>query len=233
MMRYDIESKSKRKILRLVFKEFNSENSFKFVKTSLLLRDNYDIIQYFDFHIAPGRLIADIVVQPLYVPNEGFCVELSERLSRIGSPTRFPWGKCNGSEDEYTENVKDMLNIISSEGLKWFDKVSSPEKIIYEVSKPNGTRIFGPCPPVVRSKIIGLSYLYLGDTERALPYLEEHIQIRSERFEGVSDYVIEHWNSVIEEYKDWIHMANNDKNLLSERFNQIILDNRRKLKLDK
>lgn len=232
-MEYDIESKAKRKILRTVFKEFNSENSFKFIKPTLLLRDNNDIIQYFDFHIGPGRLICDIVVQPLYVPNEGFCVELSERLSRIGSPIRSTWGKCNGSEEEYTENVKDMLNIISSEGLKWFDKVSSPEKIIYEVSKPNGTRIFGPCPPVVRSKIIGLSYLYLGDTKSALPYLEEHIQIRSEKFEGVSDYVIEHWNSVIEEYKEWIHLAKNDKNLLNKRFNQIILNNRRKLKLDK
>ena len=230
---YDIESKSKRKILRTAFKEFNSENSFKFIKPSLLLRDNHDIIQYFDFHIAPGRLICDIVVQPLYVPATGFCVELSERLSRIGSPTRFPWGKCNGSEEEYTENVKDMLNIISFDGLKWFDKVSSPEKIIHEVAKPNGERIFGPCPPVTRSKIIGLSYLYLGDTESALPYLEEHIQIRSTKIEGVSDFVIEYRKAVVNEYKEWIHIAKNSKDLLTERFNQIILDNRIKLKLDK
>ena len=228
----DIDSKAKRKVLKETFKEFNSKNSFIFVKPTLLLRDYNDIIQYFYFHIAPNRLICDIVVQPLYIPADGFCVELSQRLSYIGTPRRFPWGKCNGSESEYAENVKDMLSIISSDGLKWFNKVSDPNRIINELERPNSETIFGPCPPVTKTKIIGLSYLYLGDTERALPYLEEHIKIRSKRIEGVSDYVIEHRNTVINEYEDWIYMGKNDKNLLNERFNQIIFNNRNNLKLD-
>ena len=233
MKPYDIEYKAKRRILRQVFKEFNKEYGFKFVRSSLLLRDMGDMIQYFDFHISPGRIIADIVVQPLYVPNDGFCVELSERIKRIGTPEYSRWGECRGSEDVYAEHVKDMLQIISSEGLKWFDKVSSPEKLIYEVEKPNYTGIFGPYPPAVRTKIIGLSYLYIGDTEHALPYLEEHINIFSEEIKGVSDYVIEHWKAVVEEYKEWVSMAKNHPERLKEQFEQIIADNRSKLKLDK
>lgn len=120
----------KRKIIRREFKQFNQENGFRFVRPNTLLRERNNILQYLQFKIKAGYISCEIVSQPLYIPASVFSLNISTGIQFLGKKTRSNWGASDRTEEEFTLDVQDMLQLIATGGLQWFEDMGVPENLI-------------------------------------------------------------------------------------------------------
>ena len=105
----------KRKIIRREFKQFNQENGFRFARPNTLLRERNDILQ---FKIKAGCISCEIVSQPLYIPASVFSLNISTGIQFLGKKTRSSWGASDRTEEEFTLDVQDMLQLIAAGGMQ-------------------------------------------------------------------------------------------------------------------
>lgn len=219
----DIPRNEKVKIIRKTFKQFNEENGFYFLKPTLIMKDNYDIAYYLIIGPRLNRTVCDIVVQPLYQPTEIFNLSISKRLQFLTTKSNlklFPWGNCNGNPQKFEDEINEIFEIFSTEGMKWFANFSSPEKIIDTSIIFNNDTHKVCWNSTHRLETRAISYLYIGDIEKGI-YTFKH---------ALPPYQKIHPDTV-KRYEDWIKVAQNESERLPEIFDEIILTTRKNLKL--
>lgn len=219
----DIPRNEKIKIIRNTFKQFNEENGFYFLKPTLIMKDNYDIAYYLIIGPRLNRTVCDIVVQPLYIPAKQFILSISERLQFITTKTElkhFPWGNCNGNPQMFEDEVNEIFEIFSNEGMNWFSNFSSSQEIINTSINFNEEKHKACWNSTDRLETRAISYLYTGDIEKGI-YTFKH---------ALPPYQNIHPNTV-KKYEDWIKVAQNESERLPEIFDEIILTTRKNLKL--
>lgn len=219
----DIPRNEKVKIIRKTFKQFNKENGFYFLKPTLIMKDHYDIAYYLIIGPHLNRTVCDIVVQPLYIPAEQFILSISERLQFITTKANlkhFPWGNCNGNPQKFEDEINEIFEIFSNEGMIWFYNFSSPQEIINTSINFNEEKHKVCWNSTDRLETRAISYLYIGDIEKGI-YTFKH---------ALPPYQKIHPNTV-KRYEDWIKIAQNESERLPQIFDDIILTTRKNLKL--
>lgn len=166
----------KRKILRREFKAFNQENDFRFITPNVLLREKNGILQYLCFKIKAGYLSGEIVAQPLYLPADSLNLTISLKMQYLSKKNRRNWGYCYKTEKEFTEDVQEIVQIISTGGIRWWKKTESPENLIKSTLDFPAFETQG-YNPISRMLTVAVSYLRIGNTEKGLEFLEKCIEI--------------------------------------------------------
>ena len=216
----DIPRNEKIKIIRNTFKQFNEENGFYFKTSRVIIRDYYDMIHYLIINPHIERTVCDLVAQPLYIPENTLNLSISVRLQFVGENKRFPWGHCDGSMIEYEKNIEEILQIFSTNGLKWLSNFDSPQKIIETVDDWSMEKYKNVWHPNWRNEARAVSYLYLGDIEKGVRYLQDALLETSD--------VHERYRAKLQ---NWLNLAQNESERLPEIFDEIILTTRKNLKL--
>ncbi len=169
----------KRKIFRREFKTFNQENDFRFITPNVLLREKNGILQYIYFKIKAGILSGEIAAQPLYLPDDSLNLTISLEIQYLSKKSRRNWGYWYRTEEEFTEDVREIVQIISTGGMKWWGKTESPEKLIKSTLDFPAFETQGYYP-LARMLTVAVSYLRIGNTEKGLEYLEKCLEICKE-----------------------------------------------------
>ncbi len=206
------------KIIKKVFKNFNEENGFYFKTPRVIMKDYYDIIHYLIINSHLERTVCDLVVQPLYIPETSLNLSISVRLQLIGETKRFPWGHCEGNSIEYEKDIEEILQIFSTDGLKWLSNFTSPKKIIETIDDWSIEKYKNAWHPNWRNEARAVSYLYLGNIQNATDYLQDAL-LETNEFQ-------EHYRAKLQ---NWINLAQNHN--LPDMFDEIILTTRKNLKL--
>lgn len=217
----NITQSERTKIIKETFKQFNEENGFYFRTPRVILKDSYDTIHYLTITTnGGGSITCDLVAQPLYIPETSLNLSISVRLQFVGENKRFPWGHCDGSLIEYKKNIEEILQIFSTNGLKWLSNFDSPQKIIDTVDDWSMEKYKNVWHPNWRNEARAVSYLYLGDIEKGICCLQDALL-------GTSD-VHKHYRT---KFQNWLNLEQNESERLPEIFDEIILTTRKNLKL--
>lgn len=214
----------KRKILRREFKQFNQENGFKFVKPNTLLREQNDILQFLQFQIKVGYMSCDIASQPLYIPSDILNLSISIRIQFLGNRTRLGWGRFDRTEEEFALDVQDMLQLVATGGLQWFEDMGEPENLIKNTLDQNYELTQGYAP-VLKLRTVAMSHLYLGHINEGILYMEK---LMSEYSRYPNSEACVH---SIPECQRWIDMAKNQQEEIPNKFKSIIADTRNNLRI--
>ena len=169
----ELSINEKRKILRREFKQVDQENGFRFIRPNTLLRERNNILQYLQFKIKAGSMGCDIVSQPLYIPSERFSLSISTGIQHLGKRTRMSWGSFDRTEEEFSLDVQDMLQLIASGGLRWFDAMGVPENLIRNTLDKNFSKLVQGYAPALRLSTVAMSHLYLGHVNEGILYMEK------------------------------------------------------------
>ncbi len=162
----------KRKILRREFREFNRENGFSFVRPNTLLRERGDILHYLQFKVKSLYMSCEIVSQPLYIPASGFSMSISTGIQFLGPRARTRWGAEDRTAEEFALDVQDMLRIISTGGLRWFEAMGQPENLIRN-TLDGDFKLTQGYAPALKMTTVALTHLYLGHVTEGILYLEK------------------------------------------------------------
>ena len=163
----------KRKIIRREFKQFNQENGFRFVRSNTLLRERNDILQYLQFKIKAGYMSCEIVSQPLYIPASVFSLNISTGIQFLGKKTRTNWGASDRTAEEFALDVQDMLQLIATGGMQWFEDMGVPENLIKNTLDQNYKLTQGYAP-VLKLRTAAMSHLHLGHIAEGIFYMKKN-----------------------------------------------------------
>ena len=209
----ELSINEKRKIIRNEFKQF------KFIKPNILLRERNNILQYLQFKLKAGYMNCDIVSQPLYIPSATFNLSISTGIQFLGNRMRLGWGKFDRTEKEFSLDVQDMLQIISTGGMKWFEAMGVPENLIQN-TLDKSFKLTQGYAPVLRLRTVAMSYLYLGHIDEGILYMGK---LMSEYSQYPNS---EACVNSIPECQRWIDMAKNHPEELPSAFATIVAQTR-------
>lgn len=218
----ELSINEKRKIIRNEFKQFNQENGFRFVKPNTLLREQNDILHFLQFKIKAGYMSCDIASQPLYIPSAILNLSISIEIQFLGKRTRFRWGSFDRTEEEFSLDVQDMLQLITTGGLQWFEDMGVSENLIKNTLDTNYKLTQGYAP-VLRLRTVAMSHLYLGHINDGILYMEKLIA-EYKRYPNSEASVYR-----IPECQRWIDMAKNQPEEIPSKFKSIITETRNNL----
>ena len=214
----------KRKILRREFKQFNKDNGFRFVRPNTLLRERNDILQYLQFKIKAGYTSCEIASQPLYIPASVFSLNISTGIQFLGRKTRPHWGASGRTEEEFALDVQDMLRLIATGGMQWFEDMGVPENLIKNTMDQNYKLTQGYAP-VLKLRTVAMSHLYLGHIDEGILYMEKTIAEYSKYPNSRMSAVI------VPDCQAWIDMAKNHPKEISNKLESIIAETRNNLRI--
>ena len=214
----------KRKIIRREFKQFNKDNGFRFVRPNTLLREQNDILQYLQFKIKAGYISCEIASQPLYILASVFSLNISTGIQFLGRKTRPHWGASGRTEEEFALDVQDMLRLIATGGMQWFEDMGVPENLIKNTLDQNYKLTQGYAP-VLKLRTVAMSHLYLGHIDEGILYMEKTIA-------EYSKYPNSRMSAVIApDCQAWIDMAKSHPEEISDKFKSIIAETRNNLRI--
>lgn len=213
----------KQKIIRREFKQFNQENGFRFVRPNTLLRAQNDILQYLQFKIKAGYMSCEIASQPLYIPASVFSLNISTGIQFLGRKKRSNWGASDRTEKEFALDVQDMLQLIATGGMQWFEDMGVPENLIKNTLNMN--KLTQGYAPVLRLRTVAMSHLYLGHIDEGILYMEKTIAEYSKYPNSRMGAVI------VPDCQAWIDVAKNHPEEISEKFKSIITETRNNLRI--
>lgn len=218
----ELSINEKRKIIRNEFKQFNQENGFRFIKPNTLLREQNDILHFLQFKIKAGYMSCDIASQPLYIPSAILNLSISIEIQFLGKRTRLGWGSFDRTEEEFSLDVQDMLQLIATGGLQWFEDMGVPENLIKNTLDTNYKLTQGYAP-VLRLRTVAMTHLYLGHINDGILYMEKLIA-EYRRYPNSEASVYR-----IPECQRWIDMAKNQPEEIPNKFKFIIAETRNNL----
>lgn len=235
----DMTTNEKYKILHRKLKEFNKENHFRFKTKKMILREQNGILHYAFFTLQKYNAVCELGVKPLYIPSEvaNFDLRLSIDLKDLGKCSRFPWGSYGNDEINFTKDIDEILSILEHGGLRWFVQFDSPEACIKTSLNKNFVRKFTinyTASACLRT--VALSYLYLGDFENGKRYL---LMLLAENEQYAADWYTAHKEQNpytlqrIEQCKRSLEICETTPERWQSIFENIIIENRIALKLDK
>ena len=214
----------KRKIFRREFKQFNQENGFRFIRPNTLLRERNDILQYLQFKIKAGYTSCEIAAQPLYIPASVFSLNISTGIQFLGRKTRPHWGASGRTEEEFALDVQDMLRLIATGGMQWFEDMGVPENLIKNTMDQNYKLTQGYAP-VLKLRTVAMSHLYLGHIDEGILYMEKTIAEYSKYPNSRMSAVI------VPDCQAWIDKAKNHPEEISNKLESIIAETRNNLRI--
>ena len=214
----------KRKIFRREFKQFNQENGFRFIRPNTLLRERNDILQYQQFKIKAGYTSCEIAAQPLYIPASVFSLNISTGIQFLGRKTSPHWGASGRTEEEFALDVQDMLRLIATGGMQWFEDMGVPENLIKNTMDQNYKLTQGYAP-VLKLRTVAMSHLYLGHIDEGILYMEKTIAEYSKYPNSRMSAVI------VPDCQAWIDMAKNHPEEISNKLESIIAETRNNLRI--
>lgn len=171
---------------------FAKENEFIFLKPTVLIRVKQDIMHVICFEVPPEGFYCNVVIQPLYIPEERLNLGFGDRL-RHTSERRAGWGLVDDEAALEKEFIQ-LLQQLKSEALPWFEKTGTPDGIVAFVSQwvPGNPYLI---PPIIRKEYLAYTYLYLEEFELAdLAFLEYLKETTPSKY----DYQIERNNRIQE-----------------------------------
>ena len=214
----------KRKIFRREFKQFNQENGFRFIRPNTLLRERNDILQYLQFKIKAGYTSCEIAAQPLYIPASVFSLNISTGIQFLGRKTRPHWGASGRTEEEFALDVQDLLRLIATGGMQWFEDMGVPENLIKNTMDQNYKLTQGYAP-VLKLRTVAMSQLYLGHIDECILYMEKTIAEYSKYPNSRMSAVI------VPDCQAWNDMAKNHPEEISNKLESIIAETRNNLRI--
>lgn len=217
----ELNSSLRTKIIKNTFKQFNEESGFYFKTPRIILKDNYDIINFLIISITGGGgVTCDLCVQPLYIPATDFDLNISIRLEFVGNTELFPWGHYDDGSKEFEQDIEEILHLFSTGGLEWLTNFSSPQKIIETSNDWSVSKYKNIWFPVFRNETTAVSHLYIGDIEKGIYLLNKGISELPHKTE-----------SSVSRFQRWLDWTQNEEAPLPKIFDDIILTTRKNLKL--
>lgn len=228
-----LSSNERQKILRRKLKDFNKQNGFRFVTSRIVLREQNNIVQYISFIIKQGFMTADVVTQPLYIEAESYILNVCFRINHLRKGKKRHWAEFHQSEEEFCLDVDEIIDILQNEGLRWFEYSQTPEALI-QMSLDKNLEITQGYNIHARLYTVAMSYLYIGDTEKGIMYLEKYIDELIEYRKTINNGTLTESDKMrIDNLLQWLDLAKNTPERLPEIFKGIIARTRLALKLDK
>lgn len=150
-------------LLKKVMKPFVSQHNFSFNKPIILVRNRNDTLHIINFDVHAPGFNCDIAIQPLYVPDDTIVLSLGNRVNHFKVKLPGTWGYGDSHQDE--QELKEVINLLETNVLPWFDEVGSPEGIVKFLKHEweAASNLIVGFPPYLRYLYTGFSYMYLGE----------------------------------------------------------------------
>ena len=169
-----------KKLIKSGFLEFSKQNGFYFLKPTILIKVNCDVLQIINFDIAPNGVNCTIAIQPLYIPSEDIILSFGNRLNHF--KTSLPGIWCNGDAEKAKVDFCEMKELLEKNVLPWFEDVASPMGIVRFIKSDRSDKpdyIVGFSPNLKRL-YYAYSNLYLGEIDQAKDTLEDILSTNRE-----------------------------------------------------
>ena len=140
----------------------------------------------------------------------------------MGKKTRTKWGASDRTEEEFSLDVQDMLQLIAAGGMQWFEDMGIPENLIKNTLDQNYKLTQGYAP-ALKLRTVAMSHLYLGHIAEGILYMEKTIAEYSKYPNSRMGAVI------VPDCQAWIDMAKNHPEEIPDKFTSIIAETRNNL----
>lgn len=152
-------NKEWKKAIRKLSKQISVNHSFILYEPTFLLKPVCDIALIICFDFPPTAMKLHMAAQPLYLPDKNPHLTFGRELVRTNVKANGYWGK---NFEKQEEEIKELEILVEKEILPFFDKISSPQKLVdfLESDESYDLRIVR-CPPAIRFSYLAYSYLRL------------------------------------------------------------------------
>ena len=218
-----MDKKELRKMLRAEFGVFFFESGFCMYNKDTYLKINENILYNVTFEIGSIDFTCAIAMQPLYIKDHSSTTFLhltfGNRLSRFRVAQREWW-----SFDEPLKGIGEIKELLSRNGLPWFDQYGTPEGIVEFISQGKAMEYGLWLYSFFLKQYLGFSLLYTGHIGEGIQALEDMLsEIKEDAVEWLHEY-----KSQMTEMTGRIMNHPNDVKLV---FDKIIRENKNVLKI--
>lgn len=138
-------------------KRLAAQYGFTLYRPTCLVKMEQDIALTICFDFPPSGMKFHIAAQPLYTPEPELHLTFGRELRWAELGRTGPWGMKPGRLDP---DLAELEGLVETEALPFFQKVSSPRRLIrfLKSARSRDTRYI-LCPPVIRYTYLAYSYL--------------------------------------------------------------------------
>lgn len=172
-----MEKKELHKLLKMKFAEFSKAHGFVFLKPSLLVSVNEDVLQIINFDLTPAGINCSVAIQPLYILFDTIVLNLGNRLNHFNTRVSGVW--CNGDKVKAEDDFEEMLQLLEQNVVPWFQNVASATGIaqFIESGLSEDSNIIVGFNPNLRKLYLAYTYLYLEMFGKAVENLHDIIRM--------------------------------------------------------
>lgn len=220
-----MDKKDMQKIIKEFFTKFAKNNNFVFNKPTLLIRIHRDTLHIINFDVLKKGFNCNIAIQPLYIPSDTIILSFGNRINHFRTRISGTWG-YGDTKQEVEKDLSQVKELLESNVLPWFSEIGFPEGIIKFIesgSMESNSLIVG-FPPVLKSKYLGFSYLYINKYQQAIRLLQDVIEKRKE----------DNWDWVLKENKiirNIIAFVESEPDKVKQKINEFVTQTKVSLKL--
>lgn len=217
------ESKIIKKCIKNKLSEFAIKNNFKFLKPTVLIRENDNLLQIINFDIINGHFNCNIAIQPLYIPVEYIILSIGNRLNKFNTEKPYIWGFGKTIED-LENDLEEVLYLLEKNAIKWFDDIYNIQDFIELLKNKYPEYELLRATEKTNIKFLGYSYLVVGEYNLAKDMFEIIVK-ENEKYS--SNWALKD----VEKFQKIINIIDNEPEVINKMIKENINYTKEKLKL--
>lgn len=217
------ESKIIKKCIKNKLSAFANKNNFKFLKPTVLIRENDNLLQIINFDIINGHFNCDIAIQPLYIPVEYIILSVGNRLDKFNTKIPYIWG-FEKTIDDLENDLEEVLYLLEKNAIKWFDDIYNIQDFIDLLKNKYPEYKLLRATEKTNIEFLGYSYLVLGEYNLAKDMFEIIVK-ENEKYS--SNWALKD----VEKFQKIINIIDNEPEVINKMIKENIEYTKEKLKL--